>query len=91
MTLTGESQETFGLHWFVIECSQVGMDLVKYVNYYFFILITFVNSLKSDQARQSARLDSNPDCLTFFGNCWKIFSNNLISQKTADDKKNHAK
>ena len=30
MTLTGESQETFGLHWFVIECSQVGMDLVKY-------------------------------------------------------------
>ena len=51
------------------------------------LLITFANSLDPDQARQNIGPDLDPNCLTPRWYLWKDFWENLILNKSADDKK----
>ena len=45
------------------------------------LLITFANSLDSDQARHNVGPDMGPNCLTRWWYSWKNFSKKLILQK----------
>ena len=52
------------------------------------LLITFANSLDSDQVWQNVGPDLDPSCLTLWWYSWMIFLKKLIwKKKSTDDKK----
>ena len=55
------------------------------------LLILLTNSLNPDQARQKVGPDLDPNCLTLWWYFWKNSLKMLIFEKSADDRKNHAK
>ena len=49
------------------------------------MLMTFINSLDPDQARQNVRPDLDTNCLTLWCHSWKNFWKNRFLKKSADE------
>ena len=58
---------------------------------FFFLLITFANSLDPYQVQPNVRPDLDPNCLTLWWYSWKIFSKKLILKKNQQATKKHEK
>ena len=55
------------------------------------LVITFVNSLDPDQARQNVGPDQDPNCLTLMVILKEFFKKKVMKKKSSGDEKKHEK